>query len=141
MLDVQQAHDFRDFKRQRILKVRFEHFMVPITGLASDTITEVSIKMLRATNGKNIYAACGVRPVSLPNHVFLFCRVASPLYASVNSKHQHPPGNPRVSYLLSAQLPGFIRSQLPGGCPGVKPNICYHKLRVDAAWGHFSASN
>ena len=37
--------------------------------------------------------------------------------ASVNSKHQHPPGDPRVLHSTAAPGPGFILDDLPWG-PG-----------------------
>ena len=34
-----------------------------------------------------------------------------------------PPGAPGVLHLLSARVPGFVPSELPGGCPRVGPII------------------
>ena len=45
------------------------------------------------------------------------------LNASISFKHEHPLGNPGVLYLFSAQVRGFVPSELPGGCPGVGPII------------------
>ena len=66
------------------------------------------------------------------------------MHQSVNSGCQHlppPPDNPGVLHLLSAQVPGFVRSELPRGCRGVGPIIYYQstKLSVNAAWRNFSA--
>ena len=60
---------------------------------------------------------------------------------SANSKCQVTPG---VLHLLSAQVPGFVPSELSGGCPRVRPTciICYHKystkLSADAIKALFS---
>ena len=54
-------------------------------------------------------------------------------YASVNSKCQHhPPATPSVLHLLLAQVTGFVQSELPGGCPGLRPTciIYYQKYQV-----------
>ena len=69
------------------------------------------------------------------------------IYASVNSKHQHPLGQPPgfCTYfqpgsqdLYYLNLPGDARGDargMPGGCSGVGPIIYYQstKLSVDAA--------
>ena len=48
-------------------------------------------------------------------------------YASVNSKHQHPPrATPRVLHSTAAPGPGFVFDDLPGG-----PGFCISiKLRL-----------
>ena len=35
-----------------------------------------------------------------------------------------------VLHLLSARVPRFVPSELPGSCPGVGPIIYYHKYQV-----------
>ena len=45
-------------------------------------------------------------------------------YASINSKREHPPGQPPgfCTYFQPGSR-GFVPSELPGGCPGVGPII------------------
>ena len=57
------------------------------------------------------------------------------------------PATPGVLHLLSAQVPGFVPSELPGGGGGVYPrvgSIIYYQstmLSVNAAWRHIPASD
>ena len=41
-----------------------------------------------------------------------------------------PRATPRVLHLLSARVPGFVPSELTGGCLGVGTIIYYHKYQV-----------
>ena len=41
-----------------------------------------------------------------------------------------PQPTPRVLHLLSVRIPGFVPSELPGGCPGVGPIIYCHRYQV-----------
>ena len=65
-------------------------------------------------------------------------------YASVNSKHQHPPGQPPgfCTYfqpwsrdLYHLNFPGIVRAS------GLLSIIISTELSVDSAWRHFSTSN
>ena len=52
-------------------------------------------------------------------------------YASVNSKHQHPPmGDPGVLHSTAAPGPGFILDDLPGGGGGGAGFCISIKLRL-----------
>ena len=46
-------------------------------------------------------------------------------YASINSKHEHPPPRqpPGFCTYFQPRSQGFVPSELPGGCPGVGPII------------------
>ena len=63
------------------------------------------------------------------DHKCILIRTPSYKYnASVNYKREHlppPPGNPVLCHLLSARVPGFLLSELFGGCPGIGPFIVY----------------